>query len=130
MYHDVTEAVRGDPPAPALWRSEHVRKGYADLDLKIETDFALPRFELTEWEKQVLSFCDSMEFGMYALEEVASGNQIFLPRARAVIDKIRERKTHEVTPAATSLHTLMHERVRQYETFYGHLETPTHDYPC
>lgn len=130
LDHDATEAVRGDPPGPVLWWRDDIRKGYADMDKGIEDEYGLTKAELTEWEAQVLVFCDKFEFVLYALEEVDSGNIIFLPRAKGALTSIIQRGQHRCTPAAESAVVTANAMVvDRYSRMGNQLEGMTHGWP-
>lgn len=130
LYHDATEAVRGDPPAPVVWHHRELAVGYESADDSISESFNLPVLDLTEWEEQVLRFCDSFEYVLYAIEEVDSGNLIFLPRAKGALSSILRNDRHLCTPAAENLVRVAERAVTDRYTRFGtQLETTTHGWP-
>lgn len=124
LYHDAPEAINGDVPGPVKSQlREHLDKIDANVAAWFELDFG---GELDPWEEEVLTYCDKMEFVIYALEEVDSGNSLLMPRVRNSLASIRKRELHRCTPAADALLIIMEERAKEYPIDLG--ENCTHGY--
>lgn len=80
--HDLSEVVTGDIPANAKWDNPPLKMVAHTISTLYENKHGL-RFELTLEEAANLSWADSLDFGMYALEEITSGNRYLeVPAAR------------------------------------------------
>ena len=80
--HDLSEVATGDIPANAKWKNPPLKMVAHNISSLYEQKHGL-RFELTPEEASNLAWADSLDFGLYALEEITSGNRYLeVPAAR------------------------------------------------
>ena len=80
--HDLSEVATGDIPANAKWENPPLKMVANTISRNYEEKHGL-RFELTEEEKRNLAWADPLDFGLYALEEITSGNRyLVVPAGR------------------------------------------------
>lgn len=76
LYHDVPERWVGDTP----YTAKYILNRALGAELKKTEDHVSARlgidFELTTLEKQILGFCDVLEFTLWCREEIGMGNSM------------------------------------------------------
>lgn len=74
LYHDVPEAITGDTPANAKWRFPHLDRSLNIAEDRIKEENNLD-VALSDKEKTVLKFCDTMELIIFSIEEAERGDK-------------------------------------------------------
>lgn len=80
LTHDSPELLLGDIPAPVKLENTVISAAYEEAENKIRKDWGI-QFNLTEEERGILSFADSMELVFFCCREVVMGNRQMLPIA-------------------------------------------------
>lgn len=89
LHHDIPEAITGDIPSPAMWRSEALRAGAAVLEDEILEKYALTSAsELSKTDLRILRIADLLELVMFSVEEAERGDVTSLNRAGRAWDAL------------------------------------------
>jgi 5'-deoxynucleotidase YfbR-like HD superfamily hydrolase len=86
--HDVPEAVTGDIPAPAKWRSAALSEALTLLENEVLSEYGLT---LDDYGNDpVLMFADNAELVMHCVSELRLGNRNFLQTYERGLDRMKE----------------------------------------
>lgn len=94
LWHDSAERWWGDLPAPAKWANTHLKTIYERAE-NSKLDELGARCALTEDEQHWLRAVDSLEFWMFAMEQVFMGNRNMEGPCKGIAEAIR---TNMATP--------------------------------
>jgi 5'-deoxynucleotidase YfbR-like HD superfamily hydrolase len=78
LHHDVPEVVIGDLPATAKWNFPDVNKAVTEAELIIIRKHRL-QVDLLPLEAALVDYADKMDLCFKSVEELATGNEIFMP---------------------------------------------------
>lgn len=91
LYHDTPERWTGDVPSPAVREMPGVRLALTRLEEDIHRELDLPwMHHLSDEGLQKLKAADNLEFLLWAIEEVASGNNNAAPHLQASLGYLTE----------------------------------------
>lgn len=80
--HDLSEIETGDVPANVKWKYPELKRVLHSITDHFEKAHGL-RYSLNEEEAKALAWADALDFGLFALEEITSGNRhLEVPAAR------------------------------------------------
>jgi 5'-deoxynucleotidase YfbR-like HD superfamily hydrolase len=104
LYHDATEPCTGDTPAHVKWLNPGIAEAMKLAEGMLEDRFELyDRASLSEGERRILKYCDSMEAILFACEEFTMGNRLAAYVVMQTIGAIEKRGLTNVTPQAFEL---------------------------
>lgn len=106
LYHDLAEQHTGDTPAPAKWASNDLAQALGSMEDDFEKKHGI-HVELTDMEKIILKWADSLELMFYCLEQRKLGNQYAEEPFYKVVAFLS--KYHYFQPGATVMQYLMEE---------------------
>lgn len=118
LLHDVPEALTGDTPAPIKWKFPALKELLDKAEEDVCKTHRLYTEVLSDEELKVLTFADSMELAMFALEEVTLGNQPMLEVANRALNYIEQKCLTDITPHAYRLHSAIR---LKYEHMVGRI---------
>jgi len=114
LVHDAPEVLTGDIPAPTMWEHPVLKEAMGHVEHMTMLKFNLDHIaaKLTDKERNLLRFADSMECVLFAIEEATDGNRKMATVAWRSLDAIRKRGLVELTLGTMHL----------YEFVWAHLE--------
>lgn len=94
LWHDASEAVLGDMPAPAKWAFPKLAQAYKEAEKMVEQEkfpeLHTALLSLTETERQWLSAVDALELLFWSMEEEASGNHYAVEISQRITGRLFE----------------------------------------
>jgi len=88
IYHDCSEFVTGDIPAPAKWNNPALKTELSRITTEYEVSMGL-RVVLTDREAKLLKFADLAEGCQYCIDELQLGNRNLLPTLSRYLKALR-----------------------------------------
>ena len=74
LFHDLSEQATGDIPAQVKWGNPAIKAGFDLLEAAFNREHGLET-KLTEEERTILKWADSLELAFYTREQEQFGNQ-------------------------------------------------------
>jgi 5'-deoxynucleotidase YfbR-like HD superfamily hydrolase len=120
LDHDVPEAIEGDTPSPVKWRHPNLHKALHEAEASIQKEFDLTAdTHLSVRQQQIFRYCDIMEFVMFAIEEVDSGNILMATQMRNAIRSLEREKLENITASAYALYQAIRTKIDTYHPNIG-----------
>lgn len=124
LYHDASEGLLGDTPAPMKWRYPNIEQALKQAEALIDDRFDIA-CHITDEEFKVLKYCDLMELTLFCIEEAMDGNRKMYGVGMRALRAIKERDLVSVTTRATELF----EHVGAWHRSINYKGVPPHDWP-
>lgn len=117
LTHDCAELITGDTPATVKWTDPKIKEVLDDIEDKVEFDWGIGTFVISDEEKDLLKFCDMIEGMNYCLTQRKCGNQNaefpFSKWAEAILKRFKANMSHKQLTMFTNLMKAM-ETNQQY----------------
>jgi 5'-deoxynucleotidase YfbR-like HD superfamily hydrolase len=128
--HDAPESITGDMPAPVKWRHKRLAKELEATELAICHEFKLTtEFDIDDFEKKILHYCDIMEFALFASEEIDMGNRVMLTQYQNAMEAFKRLDLIDITPEAKELYDYIKARGEILYPQVAAEHLPLHSWP-